>query len=234
MFFNSFKSKMKKTYKTLNVSLKDKVFPNGEAEFIYVTEILNMQYSNSNLKELISAYGSIYVYSALEKGNYYGILKYAKKKMPDYSDDDIVTMIALVVLNQSQNKNFQKPLLEQLNKFKESIKAEISTFIAIEQHPEIFETKNDDNIGDIDNPILLPGLSGVEKYFSNIVSKDGKPINYKRSGCTYYTDSTTNIDYAIDQYTISTEDGKKICDIFVNEYGTEICNLCPKELKFKN
>ena len=183
MFFNSFKSKMKKTYKTLNVGLKDKVFPNGEAEFIYVTEILNMQYSNSNLKELISAYSSIYVYSALEKGNYYGILKYAKKKMPNYSDDDIVTMIALVVLNQSQNKNFQKPLLEQLNKFKESIKAEISTFIAIEQHPEIFETKNDDNVGEIDNPILLPGLSGVEKYFSNIVNKDGKPINYKRSGC---------------------------------------------------
>ena len=141
MFFNSFKSRMKKAYQALDKGSRDNVFPNGETEFIYVAETLNGLFNNPNLADLIPAYGSIYIYSVLQRGNYYGIFKYAKKKMTNYSDDDIYGMIALITLNQSQNKNFQKPIPDQFEKFKKSIKAEISSFMAIEQHPEIFETK---------------------------------------------------------------------------------------------
>ena len=234
MFFNSFKSRMKKAYDVLDKTSRDAIFPNGQAEFLYVAETLNGLYSNADLTNLIPTYGSVYVYSGLQKGNYYGIYKYAKKKMPNFSDDDVFKMIALITLNQSQNKNFQQSIPDQIEKFKGAIKKEVESFIAIEQHPEIFNTKKGNNVGTEENPILLPGLSGVEKYFADIVDKNGESIKYERTGCTYYTEPKTGINYAVDKYTIKNEkDGHVICDVFINEYGTEICKLCPKDLKIK-
>lgn len=234
MFFNSFDKKMKKIYKNLNIKIRDIVFPNGQDEFIYVTTALNNYFKKEDIMDLISIYSSVYTYSKLQKGNYYGIYKYAKKKMYNFVDEKIYLMMAFILLNQSFNKNLENSINIEIEKYKNAIINEINSFIIIEQNPEIFSTKNDDKVGTEHNPILLPGISGVEKYFSNIVTLDGCDIQYKRVGCTYYTEPKIGVSYAIDQYCISNKETKeKICDVYINEYGTSICNYCPQKLMFR-
>ncbi len=232
--FNSFNKTMKKAYSVLNPEARDAIFPKGEDEFLYVTTLLKNNLKGRDISDLIGKYASIKTFAALEKGNYYYIADYSKRKMPNYSDDEVYTVIAIAMSTMLPNLSFNPMPIYAMDKCKNSVVSELDTILKIKNHPEIFDTKDDDNVGTGDNPILLPGLSGVKKYFESLVTKDGKEVSYKRSACFYLTDKATGINYALDQYDVYIKDThEKICSIFINEYGTDLCKFCPKGFKFK-
>ena len=59
MFFNSLKTKLKKSYSTLNKELQPKVFPKGEPEYIYIGTVLNVLFKKSDIFKLIQIYASV-------------------------------------------------------------------------------------------------------------------------------------------------------------------------------
>ena len=234
MFFNSFNKRMKKVYLTLDIHAKEIVFPNGESEFLYVTTLLNNNFNNKDLVMLLPIYGSIKTFILLEKGNYNYIFDYSRKKMTGFSDEDVFTMISIAMSTTLTNNNFKDTSNTLMEQCKKSIKSALNTILQINNHLDIFGTKNDKKIGTIDNPILLPGFSGVEKYFYKLVTKKNEEIYFKRTNCMYLTDNKTNINYVLDEYEIYVKDtNEKICSLFINEYGISECKYYPKELKLK-
>ena len=233
--FNSFESKMKKAYASLNPMAKETVFPNGEAEFVFVTSAVRGLFNGRELSALIPIYASVYTFSILEMGNNYGIKNYATKKMIGYNEDEIYSMMALVTLARMPKKDFSTNLFEQIEMLKNGIKSELNIQLQIKDHPDIFNTKDTDDIGTSNNTILVPGLSGAEKYISKLLTESGEEVEGERTGCVYITEPNTNINYAIDEFTVKNKLTKDvICKLSFNEYGIEICQLCPKGFKFKN
>ena len=236
MFFNSFNKRMKNAYNALNPQARMMVFPNGEDEFIYVATLLDNNFKNRELTSLFQIYGSVRTFVALERGNYNYIVDYSKRKMTNFSEDEVFTMIAIAMSTMLPSSNIafadkSNSLMEQCKK---SVKSELNTILQINDNVDIFATKDDEKVGTLDNPILLPGVSGVEKYFDKLVTKENDEITYKRINCIYLTDNTTGINYALDEYEVySKETNKKICSVYINEYGTSECKCYPKELKVK-
>lgn len=235
MFFNSFDNKMKKLYASLNPLAKKTIFPNGEAEFLFITTTMNAIFRKRKITELLPIYASIYSYSMLEIGNNYGIKKYATNKMPSYSEEEIYLMMTLVFLAQTPKKDFNTNLLKLFKTLEEGIKKELNVQLQIKAHPDIFNTKNNKEVGKFDNPILVSGRSGAEKYISNLQTDLGEDVEAERTECVYVTDSTTSINYAIDKYTLKNKStNEEIGVLYFNEYGIEICKLCPNGFKFKD
>ena len=77
MLFNSLNKKLKKSYSVINPELGKMVFPNGEAEYIYVGTILNNLFKNNNVFDLIKIYASVYTYYKSTLGNTYKTFIYA-------------------------------------------------------------------------------------------------------------------------------------------------------------
>ena len=235
MFFNSFDNKMKKLYASLNPLAKKTIFPNGEAEFLFITTTMNAIFRNRKITELLPIYASLYSYSMLEIGNNYGIKKYATKKMPSYSEEEIYSMMTLVFLAQTPKKDHNTNLLEQFKTLEKGIKQELNVQLQIKAHPDIFNTKNNKEVGKFDNPILVSGRSGAEKYISNLQTDLGDDVEAERTECVYLTDSATNINYAIDKYILKNKStNEEIGVLYFNEYGIEVCKLCPNGFKFKD
>lgn len=236
MFFNSFDKRMKKAYAALDDQAKQIVFPNGEEEFIYVATLLNNNFKNRELANLFPLYGSVKAFVTLERGNYNYIVDYSKRRMIGFTEEEVFTMIAIAMSTMlpSSNLAFTDKSNSLMEQCKKSVKSELNTILQINDHVDVFATKDDENVGTIDNPILLPGVSGVEKYFDKLITSDNKEIEFKRTNCMYLTDKKTNINYALDEYEIyykGTND--KICSVFINEYGINSCDYCPKGFKFK-
>lgn len=235
MFFNSFNKRMKSAYNALDSHAKTMIFPKGEDEFIYVATLLNNHFKNKELTSLFPIYGSVRTFVALEKGNYYYIVDYSKRKMPNFSDEEVFTMIGIAMSTMIPGINYKDTSSNLLEKCKYSIKSELDIMLQINEHLDIFATKNDSKVGTIDNPLLLPGLSGVEKYFDKLVTNDGEEVSYKRTNCVHLTDNATNINYALDEYEIYLKKTNvKICSLYINEYGTTTCEFCPSGFKLKN
>ena len=62
MFFNSLNKKLKKSYSVVNPEIGKLIFPNGEAEYIYVGTMLDTLFSKRDVFELIKIYASVYSY----------------------------------------------------------------------------------------------------------------------------------------------------------------------------
>ena len=234
MFFDSFKKDMKNVWKNYDPEIRDAIFPNGEAEFLYVTNALRVLFKNRDIQSLISIYSAVYSFTIMERGNTMAIRLFAKRNMREYNEDEIVTMIALVMLNQTPNKNFNSNIVDQLEIIKNGIAHETLTQMGVKNHIDVFSTKDNGKVGTSDNPILVSGVSGVEKYLNNILTDSGDEIEYKRESCLYKTEPTTNIHYAVEEYHITNKRTREDLGVLIfNEYGSSICDICPNGFKFK-
>ena len=203
MFFNSLEKRLKKSYAVLNPTAKEAVFPNGEAEFIFVGTLLDGVYRRHELTQLLPIYASVSSFYKMSLGNCYTTYNYAKKKMPNFSVDEIYDMIAISIITTADNKNFKDNPLEQLKTLRGVVNSQIKTYIIMSENMELFETKDNDKIGTTANPIMVAGRKGLEEYFDSLVSnKTSNKIIYKRTSTIYLTDEKTNLDYAIDEYTL--------------------------------
>ena len=230
MFFNSLDKKLKKSFGMLNPVLRDQVFPNGEKEFVYVGTMLNFLFKGREITQLIL----IYTYYSLEMGNAYKTYEYAIKKTENLLDrDDTITLIGLVMLNKTSVKNFNANPVEEVNRYKGYAKEYIDTVTTINQNKEKFATKKE-NVGAVNNPILVDGIKGAHKYIESIDFASVNEVKYWKSTSLSLTDDETKIDYIIDEYTIVDEKTKEeIAKLWFNIYGIESCVIAPEHLKFK-
>ena len=195
MFFNSINKQLRKMYQNINPQLKDKVFPNGENEFVFVGTMLNQIFQKKfSLQELIQLYASTHTYHILEKGNSYKTYNYLKNKNNNLNNDDIFSLIALVTLIYSNN-NYKNNSREKLFEHKSYAQNYVDIVNGIEKNKHIFATKNNDEIGTSSNPIMVSGITGIQKYLDD----SGCNAIIKNSIVALsLTDTSTNITYCID------------------------------------
>lgn len=236
MFFNSIKTRLKKAYVHINQDVAKITFPNGESEFIYVGMFLDNFFGKKiDLLNLIQNYVSIYSYLSMQNGNVEKTYNYAFKKFDGILiEDEIIDFVAFVFMNMSPSKDFNKNLIEQLSFYKKTVKSYIETVRFISNNLDIYGTKDNEEVGKSNNPILVAGVKGINNYLKNLKHNSADEISFWRSGASYLSDNKTGVSYAIDEYTIVNSQNKEIINkLHFNIYGTENCNLYPINFSVK-
>lgn len=228
MFFNSLKSKLKKSYAGLNKEIQPKVFPHGETEYIYVGTILHTLFKKQDIFRMIQIYASVYTYYKLEMGNSYKTFIYTKKKSDGVlSDYDCKTMIALVMLNATSNKSAVSDPIAQIDMYRRFVNEYISTVEGIQKNLWRFETEPI-SAGTTKSPILVDGICGVHKYINALKISGVEKIAFSRTSSLSLTDQRCNVNFAIDEYTLTNADtGAKLASLWFNIYGVENTNVQP-------
>lgn len=76
---------------------------------------------------------------------------------------------------------------------------------------------------DVTNPIPVRGVAANEVYLSELRTKDGRALEFKRNGST----SASNIFGNIDEYELS-QGGKKLCKLFLSPYNKKTSEKPPR------
>ena len=122
MFFNSFDRKLKKSYGVLNPMFKDKIFPMGEKEYLYVGMTIKAYFGENKTFPLIQTYASVYTYFGLEGGNIATTYDYARRKCTGMlNDDETALFVAIVVFNASAPKDSSMNPIDEIQKYKKIV-----------------------------------------------------------------------------------------------------------------
>lgn len=234
MVFDSFDRKLKKSYGMLNPVLKEQIFSHGENEYLYVGNILHKLFPNKDIFKLIQIYASVYSYFKMEASNSAKTYYYARGKAKNtLSDDETVTLIALIILNLSDSKASISDLMTAIEKYKAVVNNYIDTVIAISRNIERFNTQEKE-VGTMQNPILVDGIKGVRRYIDNLDFKTCSKIKCAKSQTLYLTDDVTNISYSINEYIIlDAETDMEFTKLWFNIYGTTNCKYTPEGINHK-
>ena len=222
MLFNSLNKKLKKSYGVINPELGKMVFPNGEAEYIYVGTILNNLFKNNNVFDLIKIYASVYTYYKSTLGNTYKTFIYAKKQANHIlSDGEIKELIALVMFNLTSTKIDVDNPVDAVYQYRRFVESHLQTVAKIQKYEWQFKTNTLD-AGTQNSPLLVNGADGVRDYITSLNIPSIESISYKRTSTLHLTDENHDINYAIDEYTLyNAKDSSEIARLWFNIYGTE-------------
>ena len=234
MFFNSLKSKLKKSYTALNPEIGRMIFPNGESEYIYVGTMLNTLFNKRNVFELIKIYASVYSYYQSTVGNAAKSYSYAKKKATSIlNDGEIKNLLALIMLNlTAQKANISDPI-SAIRQYRDFIDSYLQTVEVIKQNEWRFKPNSVD-AGTASSPLLVAGIDGVHDYINTLSIPDVEKITFKRTSSLHLTDEICKVDYAIDEYTLyNAKNSAEIAKLWFNIYGTENTTILPACLSIK-
>lgn len=228
MFFNSFKSKLKKSYTAINPELQRLVFPYGEQEYIYVGTILNTLFKKKDIFKLIQIYASVYTYYKSMMGNAARTYEYAKKKTAGIlSDVETKNLIALVMLNLTSNKATISDPVEKVREYTRFINNYLETVEGIKKNAWRFKTAPI-SAGTTNSPILVDGICGIHEYIKALKIPGVEKVSFARTSTLHLTDQIAKVDFAIDEYTLTNErTGEKIAALWFNMYGTENTDVQP-------
>ena len=234
MLFNSLNKKLKKSYGVINPELGKMVFPNGEAEYIYVGTILNNLFKNNNVFDLIKIYASVYTYYKSTLGNTYKTFIYAKKQANHIlSDGEIKELIALVMFNLTSTKIDVDNPVDAVYHYRRFVESHLQTVAKIQKYEWQFKTNTVD-AGTQNSPLLVNGADGVRDYITSLNIPGIESISYKPTSTLHQTDEIHEINYAIDEYTLyNAKDSSEIARLWFNIYGTENAKIQPSCLSDK-
>lgn len=228
MFFNSIERKLKKSYSSLNSEIRNKVFSNGEKEYVYVGTILNVLFKDKDIFSLIQIYASVYTYNILTMGNISKVYAFAQTKAGNILNaSEIKELMALIILNLMPTKHDISDPVEKIKEFVRYINSYLNTVEKINKHISHFETKTA-YAGTVDSPILVNGVSGVKEYINNLKIPNIEDITYKRISTLNLTDDLYDVSYVIDEYElIESSNSKEVARLWFNVYGTENTTVQP-------
>lgn len=228
MFFNSLNRKLKKSYSTINPEIGRLVFPNGEAEYIYVGTMLNTLFSKRDVFELIKIYASIFTYYKSTMGNTANTYAYAKKKAGGIlADDEVKNMIALVMFNLTASKAGISDPVAAVRQYRGFVDSYLQTVEGIKKNEWRFKSKTVD-AGTVNSPLLVDGVCGVRDYIGALTIPGIEKITYKRTSTLHLTEESCGVSYAIDEYTLyNAANSTEIAKLWFNIYGTENTDVLP-------
>ena len=228
MLFNSFKSKLKKSYAAINPELQRLVFPHGEQEYIYVGTILNTLFKKKDIFKLIQIYASVYTYYKSQMGNAARTYEYARKKTAGLlSDVETKNLIALVMLNLTSNKATISDPVEKVREYTRFVNNYLETVEGIKKNAWRFSTKPM-SAGTTSSPILVDGICGIHEYIKALKIPGVEKVSFARTSTLHLTDQIAKVDFAIDEYTLTNDrTGEKIAALWFNMYGTENTDVQP-------
>ena len=228
MFFNSFKSKLKKSYTAINPELQRLVFPYGEQEYIYVGTILNTLFKKQDIFKLIQIYASVYTYYKSQMGNAARTYEYARKKTAGLlSDVETKNLIALVMLNLTSNKATISDPIEKVREYTRFVNNYLETVEGIKKNAWRFKTEPI-SAGTANSPILVDGICGIHEYIKALRIPGVEKIAFERTSTLHLTDQIAKVNFSIDEYTITNaRTGEKIAALWFNMYGTENTTVQP-------
>ena len=166
MFFNSLNRKLKKSYSVVNPEIGRMVFPNGEAEYIYVGTILNSLFSKRDVFELLKVYVSVYTYYKSTMGNTAKTYSYAKKKASGMLiDSEVKNLIALVMFNLTASKVGISDPVAAVLQYRGFVDSYLETVEGIQKNAWRFKPDTVD-AGTVNSPLLVDGVCGVYDYIN--------------------------------------------------------------------
>ncbi len=234
MLFNLLNRKLKKSYDGINPEIGKTIFPNGEAEYIYVGTMLHTLFKDKDVIEMIKVYASVYSYYQSTIGNIAKTYLYAKKKAGSILlDFEIKNLIALVMFNIAPSKQGVSNPVDAVEQYRRFVEEHLCTVDKIKKHQSHFEPKTVD-AGTQNSPLLVDGVCGVRDYINALNIHGVNKITYKRNSTLYLTDNLYDVSYAIDEYKLfNAEDLSEIATLWFNIYGTENTDILPACLSDK-
>ena len=228
MFFNSLNKKLKKSYNVINPEIGRLVFPNGEAEYIYVGTMLDALFSKRDVFELIRIYASVYSYYQSTMGNTAKTYMYAKKKAGNIlSDREVKNFVAFVMFNLTTSKAGRADPVAAVRQYRGFVDSYLQTVDGIKKNEWRFKP-NTVNAGTAQSPLLVDGVCGVRDYIETLNVPGVEKITYERTSSLYLTDESCGVNYAIDEYTLYNEaNSTEIAKLWFNIYGTENTDVQP-------
>lgn len=228
MFFNSLNRKLKKSYSVVSPEVSRKVFPKGEDEYIYVGTILNTLFKNRDVFELLKVYVAVYVYYKTTMGNTAKTYSYANKKTSaTLTDDEVKTLIALVMFNLNASKAGISDPIDAVRQYRGFVDSYLKTVSGIQKNAWRFNTDTV-NAGTVNSPLLVDGVCGVRDYIKALKIPGVEEITYKRNSSLHLTDENCGVSYAIDEYKLyNAKDSSEIATLWFNIYGTENTEIQP-------
>ena len=228
MFFNSLNRKLKKSYGVVNPEICRMVFPNGEAEYIYVGTGLNTLFSKRDVFELLKVYVSVYTYYKSTMGNTAKTYTYAKKKASGMLlEGEVKNLIALVMFNLTASKAGISDPVAAVRQYRGFVDSYIETVEGIQKNARRFKPDTVD-AGTVNSPLLVDGVCGVRDYINALKIPGVEEITYKRNSSLHLTDENCRVSYAIDEYKLyNAKDSSEIATLWFNIYGTENTDVQP-------
>lgn len=228
MFFNSLNRKLKKSYSVINPEIGRLVFPQGEAEYIYVGTMLNALFSKRDVFELIKIYASVYSYYQSTMGNTAKTYTYTQKKAGNMlSDYESKNLIAFVMLNLTTSKASISDPVAAVRQYRRYVDSYLQTVKGIKDHEWRFKPDTVD-AGTQNSPLLVDGVCGVRDYIESLDIPGVDKITYEKTSSLYLTEESYGIDYAIDEYTLyNAASSTEIARLWFNIYGTETTDIQP-------
>lgn len=228
MFFNSLNRKLKKSYGSVNPEIGRMVFPNGEAEYLYVGTILNTLFNKHDVFELLKVYASVYAYYKSELGNAAKTYLYAKKRAGNLLvDGEIKDLIALVMFNLTSSKAGISDPVAAVRQYRGFVDSYLQTVEGIKKNEWCFKPKTVD-AGTVNSPLLVSGVSGVRDYINALAIPGVEKVTYKRTSTLHLTDENCGVSYPIDEYKLyNAKNSSEIATLWFNIYGTENTEVQP-------
>ncbi len=228
MLFNSLNRKLKKSYSVVNPEIRRMVFPNGEAEYVYVGTILNILFNKRDVFELIKVYVSVYTYYKSTMGNTARTYSYAKKRASGMLiDGEVKNLIALVMFNLTASKTGISDPVAAVRQYRGFVDSYLETVEGIQKNAWCFKPNTVD-AGTVNSPLLVDGVCGVRDYINALKIPDIEEITYKRNSSLHLTDENCKVSYAIDEYKLyNAKDSSEIATLWFNIYGTETTDVQP-------
>lgn len=228
MFFNSLNKKLKKSYSVVNPEIGKLIFPNGEAEYIYVGTMLDTLFSKRDVFELIKIYASVYSYYQSTMGNTAKTYTYAKKKAGSMlSDGEIKNFVAFVMFNLTASKAGVSDPVAAVRQYRGFVDSYLQTVDGIKKNEWRFKPDTV-NAGTAQSPLLVDGVCGVRDYIEALNVPGVEKITYTRTSSLHLTEESCGVSYAIDEYTLyNAANSTEIAKLWFNIYGTENTDVQP-------
>lgn len=232
--FSFFERKMVQKYEAFDLAEKSAAFPKGKEEFCFVGSLLCQILPKKNMEELFAQYTDLYKMYTSTGENVYGTFCYAKEQYQNLSDDDIYSVLAVIMLNADGASQYGDCSVERLAPFKRKAEAQVKAVKTIASHPEIFDAKDGKPLGSREHAILVTGKKGLEDYLNTLATEDGTEFYYVQKGTLHITDKELDIKYDLRKYALrdASTDGE-MRNLWFNVYGAKNCEECIDWFTFK-
>lgn len=226
--------KVDEIYENVYSGEESAVFTSDKTAFCFAGKMLHSIFPKRELNDLLAKYAAAYKVYADFGGNVYSTFNYMKSNFKDFSENELYSMLALIMLNIDGIEQNEDCSIERIAPFERSARATVKCVETIAAHDEIFGMREDKVLGANDNPIFVEGTKGISDYLNSIVGEDGTEVSCLYKGTAYIKDEKLDIAYELSKYSVRDAETKiEICTLWFNPYGMKNCDKCIDGFVFK-
>lgn len=168
MFINYTNRILRKHYKSLELNIKDKLFPYQEPQFTYIVNLLKIRLNTRNIEEIIPKFINTNLYYFDNGKDIYKTYNHVKRLNNNLVEEEIIEILNIVLLN--DNFDGKVPSTKEINsKLKEyeiKIKQLINANNYIKNKNNIVKETNNNNPSESYNKVFNKVMELLQEHIS--------------------------------------------------------------------